>query len=291
VIRGDLVEPDQAAALVAYLASIVATHGFEAVLVAAFSTRPSAADAVVPALVDALEDAGVAVDEALRADGVRWWSYTCDRGCGPPDGTPYDPSSSSAAALAVSAGMAKVPSREALAEQFLPRDADACRTVGELARAVAATVHEGSAPTAHEVDALLWSALGHAEIDPPGLGILLGVVQDRRVRDIAWLLMSRIDADLHFDLWRQVMNAAEDDLLAPAGALCAFAAWLAGRGALAATAVDRVAEVAPDYPMLGLIREALESGLDPDRWEGRLPTRPVSPDSPDAGAAAGDAAG
>jgi hypothetical protein len=111
--------------------------------------------------------------------------------------------------------------------------------------------------------------------------------------------MTRADAELHFQLWRQVMTAADDDLLAPAGSLCAFAAWLAGRGAVAATAVDRVAEVAPDYPMLLLIRDAIESGLSPDAWEDR--TAPVDMSlaadardpsaSANAGAGAGDEAG
>jgi hypothetical protein len=160
-------------------------------------------------------------------------------------------------------------------------------------------VREGSPPTVDEVDDLLWSALGHTDIDPPGLGILLGVVQDLLVRDIAWLLMTRADAELHFELWRQVMTAADDDLLPPAGSLCAFAAWLSGRGAVAATAIDRVAEVAPDYRMLRLIRDALESGLSPDYWDERLSSvgdrlaagGSGSSASANAGAGAGEAAG
>jgi hypothetical protein len=270
VIRGDLVEADAAPALVSYVASAVEANRLEAVLVVGFSARPAVADAVVPALVTVLEDAGVAVYEALRADGDRWWSYTCDSGCCPSEGTAYDPSTSSMSALAVASGMAKAPSRQALSEQFAPRDPDLRQRVSTLARAVATTVGDGDPPGVYEVEGLLLSGLGSAEIDAAGLGILLGVVQDQFVRDIAWLLITRADADLHFELWRQVMTAADDDLLAPAGALCAFAAWLNGRGALAATAADRVAEAAPDYPMLGMIRDALESGMNPDVWEDHL---------------------
>jgi hypothetical protein len=87
MIRVDLVEPDGADALVDYLGAAVEAHGYAAVLVAAFSERPSAAAEVVPRLVASLEQVGVTVVEALRTDGARWWSYTCDRGCCPPEGT------------------------------------------------------------------------------------------------------------------------------------------------------------------------------------------------------------
>src|SRR4029079_14386587 len=112
------------------------------------------------------------------------------------------------------------------------------------------------------------------------------------VRDVAWALVSRDDAERHFEGWRQVMTAADDDLMAPAGALCAFAAWLSGRGALAATAADRVDEVRPDYSFLGLIRDVLESGMSPASWEPyRESLLRISAEPWTAGAVADEAAG
>jgi hypothetical protein len=291
MIRVDLVEPDRADALVDYLGSAVEAHGYGAVLIAAFSERQSAAAEVVPRLVESLEHAGVAVVEALRTDGARWWSYTCDRGCCPPEGTEYDPTTSPMAALAVHAGMAKAPSRDALAEQFVRRDDAVCDSVNEVARAsvVALTVDDGD--DAIRVGRLVRSALGNEPIDSATLGRLLGAVQDLRARDVAWFLMTRGDADRHFEAWRQVMNAADDDMLAPAGTLCAFAAWLSGRGALAATAADRVADVDPDYPFLGLISDIVESGMSPSAWEDyRASLVPISEEWPTAGAVADEAA-
>jgi hypothetical protein len=266
IVRGDLVEPSQADALVEHLASVIDGHGFEAVLIAAYSTRESAADQVVPALAEVLVSNGVTVYEALRTDGSRWWSYTCDRDCCPPEGTPYDPATTSVAALAVSMGMGKLPSREALAEQFEPRMGEVRETANDVAWAVAGAivVDEGSDPEG--MSTLIESSLGIDRVGGAALGMLLGGVQDLLARDVAWLLMTRDDADRHFELWRQVMTVADDELLPPAGALCAFAAWLAGRGALAATAVERVAEVAPEYPFLELIAHAIESGMSPDVW-------------------------
>jgi hypothetical protein len=227
----------------------------------------------------------VTVYEALRTDGSRWWSYTCDRACCPPEGTPYDPATTSVAALAVSMGMGKLPSREVLAEQFAPRIGEVRETANDVAWAVAnaMVVDDGLDPMA--LSTLIGSSLGIDRIGGATLGMMLGGVQDLLSRDVAWLLMSRDDADRHFELWRQVMTVADDDLLPPAGALCAFAAWLAGRGALASTAVERVAEVAPDYPFLELIRHALESGMNPDTWdEYREMLSTVSADLPNGGA-------
>jgi hypothetical protein len=290
-VRADLVEPDQAAALVGYLASVVAAHGFEAVLIAAYSMRRAAADEVVPALAEELASAGVTVYEALRADGARWWSYTCENACCPPEGTPYDPATTSVAALAVSMGMAKLPTREALAEQFAPVAGSGREAVNEVAREVVAAMTVGVGGSRVRVTDVIASALGKDVVDSVTLGTLLGAVQDLRSRDLAWILMSREDADSHFEVWRLVMTLADDDLLPPAGSLCAFAAWLAGRGALAATAVDRVSEVAADYPMLGLIRDALESCMSPDVWQDYLESlSPLSADWPIGGAEAGDAA-
>jgi hypothetical protein len=266
IVRGDLVEPSQAEVLVEYLANVVDSHGFEAVLIAAYSTRESAAAQVVPGLAEALASSGVTVYEALRTDGSRWWSYTCDRGCCPPEGTPYDPATTAVAALAVSMGMGKLPSREALAQQFAPRFGEVRETANDVAWALACATAVDEGSDLERMSTLIESSLGIDRIGGAALGMLLGGVQDLLARDVAWLLMTRDNADRHFELWRQVTTVADDELLPPAGALCAFAAWLAGRGALAAMAVERVAEVAPDYPFLELIAHAIQSGMNPDVW-------------------------
>ncbi|HSS67142.1 MAG TPA: DUF4192 family protein, partial [Nocardioidaceae bacterium] len=206
--------------------------------------------------------------------------------------TPYDPSRTTAAALAVSLGMAKASSRSALAGQFAQRDDAVRATVNELARAALVTLCVGESPDSVSVDELVRSALASDPVSSPTLGRLLAVVQDLLARDVAWFLMTRGDADRHYELWRQVMIMADDDLMAPAGTLCAFAAWLSGRGALASTAAERVAQVRPDYPFLELIIDILVSGMSPDRWEGyRRSIAQISAEGPSAGAVAGDAAG
>jgi hypothetical protein len=292
IVRGDLVPAEQADALVEHLMRTVDTHGFTDVVVVAYSTRPVAADAVVSRLVAALDGAGVAVFEALRADGSRWWSYTCDRGCCPADGAAYDPAASSIAAWAVAAGLGKAPSREALAEQFAPRSDAVRAAVGAAAQATFVTLTIGDGPDAMRVDDLLRLALGGCYLDPETLGTLLGAVQDSGAQELAWLLMTRADAERHFEVWRQVMNAADPELLPPAGSLCAFAAWLSGRGALADVVAERVAEADPDHRLLVLVRDLLAAGVCPDVWDERRETvTTVSGDWLEAGAAEDDTAG
>ncbi len=48
--------------------------------------------------------------------------------------------------------------------------------------------------------------------------------------------------------------------------LLAFAAWLAGDGALAWCALDRCALADPDYRMAGLVAHTLEHALPPSAW-------------------------
>ena len=49
--------------------------------------------------------------------------------------------------------------------------------------------------------------------------------------------------------------------------MLAFAAWLAGDGALAWCAVDRCRESAPTHSLAALVAQLLDSAMSPDRWE------------------------
>jgi hypothetical protein len=189
-------------------------------------------------------------------------------------------------------GWGKAVSRDALAEQFIPRDDPGAARANRTARTTSVSLTaEADEASASAVEDLIRSALGGAELEPATLGMLLGAVQDLRARDVAWALMSRDDAADHYELWRQVMRAADDDLMAPAGTLCAFAAWLSGQGALAATAAAAVARVSPHYSFLALIADILHSGMPPAAWEQWRGPVAVSAGSPNAGAVADDAAG
>jgi hypothetical protein len=94
---------------------------------------------------------------------------------------------------------------------------------------------------------------------------------DVDVRDVAWAEISRADASTHVELWRDVVRRTPLDLLAAPAALLAFAAWLAGDGALAWCAVERSQESDPDYSMTALVAQALVAAMPPSTWQ------PISP--------------
>ena len=63
------------------------------------------------------------------------------------------------------------------------------------------------------------------------------------------------------------MRRTPNDLQVVPASLLAFAAWLAGHGALAWCALDRAILVDPDYAMARLVGTALEQALAPNVWE------------------------
>ena len=70
---------------------------------------------------------GLPVQEAMRAEDGRFWSYLCtDNECCPPGGLPYDPVGARVAAECTLAGMVALPDRETYEAQVSP--------VGGLAR-------------------------------------------------------------------------------------------------------------------------------------------------------------
>ncbi|HET6167837.1 MAG TPA: DUF4192 domain-containing protein, partial [Marmoricola sp.] len=97
-------------------------------------------------------------------------------------------------------------------------------------------------------------------------GRALVLVAGIPLRDVAWAEMSRGQARHHVDLWRDLVRRSPRDLVPAAACLLAFAAWLSGHGALAWCALDRCAEVDPDYSMAGCVAELLERAVPPSVW-------------------------
>lgn len=245
---------------VMFLLEVIERHQFGPVILVAYATAPEPADTLMQSLLDRLQIRGVGVQEALRADGRRWWSYTCaDPDCCPPSGTEYDIDSSRMAAEAVLHGMTKADSRDALRAELEPASPEVRQQVADLCR-VAAAVRPLNTP------------VGTAPGDPSDLSLrqaaaLVQEVQDLKRRDAVWATMTRADAERHYELWKRVTQLAPDPLLPPVGALAAFAAWLSGHGVLASHALDRVAGVDPTYSMMLLIRSLLDLSINPDVWD------------------------
>jgi hypothetical protein len=264
-------------AVARYLVGVAVAHHFGTVLLVAFTADERRATAVMQPLRRGLAVGRIKVADALRADGQRWWSYTChDPACCSPDGTPYDPDSTRVAAEAVVAGLTRAPDRDSLRTGLEPLSEqarlDALRECA--ARADAIKAGDVAFPRSEDVDALQRRHTAAPGEMPIGdAATLLLAMQDPLLRDAAWAGLSRTGATDQLELWRHVMRTAPDELLAPVGALTGFAAWLAGQGALAWHAVERVESVSPGDPMCVLLRGILGAAVSPEIWD-RLPERP-----------------
>jgi hypothetical protein len=110
-------------------------------------------------------------------------------------------------------------------------------------------VEPGTVPSETEIARLVWT------------------MQTVRVRDAAWDLIKRDRARAHVEFWVGVLRRTPEELAAPPAALLGWAAWMAGDGALAWSAVDRCRAADPAYGLAGLIAHALEHALPPDAGE------------------------
>lgn len=236
-----------------------------------------------------LEGATVEVVVCLRADGERWFSLDgCDDGCCPVDGTPYDVAAHEFTAQSVLDGQVTYRSRQELADSLVGTDPDATEAVGEAADEAMRRFQNAArhplgmdAPDGarqHLVTAGLWVrsrvrryVSTREPLDADEAGRMLVALVNIEVRDVAWAEISRKDARVHVELWRDLVRRTPLDLAAAPAALLGFAAWLAGDGALAWCAVERCQEAEPDYSLAALLTQALTSALDPATWE-RIPT-------------------
>jgi hypothetical protein len=255
----------------------VRTNRMRLVIVATFSADATLADSRTDLVLAALAEANVALEDAFRTDGRRWWSYTCHNPmCCSPDGVAYDVGTSRVAAEAVLSGLTFEPDRDALRARFAPVDERTRLTVasevGRLQR-TDPTILPGAA------SAMLGARVSRLtvqpeELTPSDVAWLALAVQSIRGQGSAFALVERAAAAGHFELWRAVMCRVADELLPPPGCLTAFSAWLDGRGVLASHALDRVFEVAPRHPLAGSLMRLLTEVVDPRRWAEQMRPRP-----------------
>ncbi len=267
--RVDLPDPgddDQLEEVAATLLAPARLHRVRQVLLVGYSEHDRPAERTLRHVRRAFRKAGVAVIDALRTDGRRWYAVPPRAGV-PDHGVPYDLAGHRFAAQAVLDGRVVRGSR-----------AEVAATVATDREGVAGVVAALAALTGEAAPALeegLWARElvvrrtreRSSPTDAEVARLLRGVL-DVRVRDAAWSPLSRETALDHVDLWADVVRRAPDPLVPAPAALLAFAAWQAGDGALAWCAVDRAHEVDPAYSLAGLVAELLTQAVPPSTWEG-----------------------
>lgn len=267
------------------LAATMATHGATGAILAGYGSAEQVQRAVHAATL-ALGAVCVPVREALRAADDRFYSLTCaDPTCCPPEGTPFDPTTSSAAATAVLAGLVALPDRAALAAGLAPvtgaaRDAMVEATI--MAAEFVLELIEAVAPGAgDDPDTSLDTPLGRALLDA-GRTLLAEAqrsYQDRRpVGDEQAALLSVLlelpsvrehaarhttAAQWQIQMWSDLLRRAEPDFTTAPATLLALAALQAGNGALADIAVRRALQSDPNDRLSQLLAKAIAAGIDP----------------------------
>ncbi len=278
---------ETAAALQSLLGAVVRAEARQVVLIA-YSEDDLRAEDAVDALALELEVRDIEVVCAIRADGDRW--YPLDNVLPFSDeGVAYDVASHPITAQSVLDGRVTYDSRQGLADSLVGTDIEGVEAVQEAAddalrRWAGGSRHPLGMPSPEVVRAHL-AAEGYwirdrvrrfartgEPLDDGEVGRLLAAMTHVEARDVAWAEMTRDSAVRHVELWRSVVRRSPVDLLAAPAALLAFAAWLAGDGALAWCAVERCHEADPEYSMAGLVAQALVSAIHPSTW------RPIAPE-------------
>jgi hypothetical protein len=279
VMRVDLPAVQAAAAATEQLLAALRNVSATRVLVIAYSATDQPARSVAAAVAGSLSAAALDVPAVWRSDGSRWWCYCdSDPACSAAEGTPYDSSDGPCPAEAVLRGMVALPDRAALEQLVAPPPEPQRNAMAALTRAVEADLPR---KPRRPRDSLELVARGQREVEQ---FVRTFVVQRRplsdaevarlsawlrhiEVRDTAWCLLDSAGPDNHLDLWQQVTGRAAPGYVAAPATLLAFAAWLAGRGALAQCALDRVFDEDPGYSLGCLLADALAAGLPPSTWQ------------------------
>lgn len=242
---------------------------------------------VVDVVAPALRRAGINVQDVLRVEGGRYWSYVCaDPQCCPPEGMPFDLTSHPASAALAAAGLTVRADRAELASVLAPVPDSAGSMAQAIQRArdragdlidVSAAGEDPLLPIADAGRRCVKQAItryrrGGAVADEDEIAWLGLVLADLRVRDDAWARMEPEFHDAHLRLWTDLVRRLPADFVAPPAALLAFTAWQSGDGALASVAIERALDADPEYSMALLVADALDAGLPPSA--ARLPMTP-----------------
>jgi hypothetical protein len=275
--RYDLSPPDVEGTL--HIAAVVARQRTQWVTLFGYGP-PGDVTPVTRQLAQALRHFGVRVDDAIRVTGERWWSLLCtDVNCCPPDGNPCPTGESVVAAEATYLGQVALPSRQALVAQVAAVE-------GEARRAMMAATDRARVRMTELIAADSGSERP-GEHDPERVrraGRTAVRQAETRYRsgrpladdEVAWLGLVLTDSEVNeyaldrsgpqewrIQLWSEVLRRVEPAYVPTPACLLGFAAWRAGRGALARVAVDRALLADPRHQMAGLLDEVLGLGIDP----------------------------
>jgi hypothetical protein len=283
LIRIDLpVEPDEVKPWADYLVSWVKNAGARTVMLIGYGPGDKVTP-VIEASMTAAREVDIDVYEALLVENGRYWSYLCTEvACCPPEGTPYDQSTSRISAQATLNGMVALANREELERTVAPlgsagRTSIIQATVRAEQRIVRWATENGVPSVCDRMvdeglpfvrDLIEWGGLLNDD-EVAWLGILL---THPRVFIEAWV---RTDEN-HLDMWRDMMRRVDDNFAVVPACLTAYAAYLSGNGALANVALDRAFQIENDHPMAKVLRDMIQAGAHPSKLRVKITPEELS---------------
>lgn len=253
-------DPDDVDDVVEALLRPARRHGVCEVVVVVYDDDTTVADEAAWAIHEEFTAAGVEVREVLRVHDHHWYAVLPGAPLAAYRGVPFELSEHPFTAQAVFDGRVTHASREALratitVDPVLAREAEA-----EICSA--ASLPAGALGTLVRRHLAAGTKFTRAELAAVALTVTAG-----SLRDEAWAWLRRTDARGAVELWSDAVRRLPGSHVAAPAAVLAFAAWLAGDGALAWCAVDRCHDVDPEHSLAGLVAQLLESATSPDDWE------------------------
>jgi hypothetical protein len=282
----DSINQDELTAAVGHLVDVMIRQRPTSVALVGYGPRHQISTAVQVA-ADAIRAARLPIPHMLRVDAGRIFNpQSHNPRCCPPGGTPFDASSTVAAATATVAGLVALPDRATLQAQLAPiggaqRMAFAVAThtaltrlIGRIDRTTAtagpddmATLFDSTAAGSlirqgHQAvrDGLVVYRAGQV-LATPEAALLTVLLSLRPIRDAA---IAGTTADSwQISMWSDLLRRAETGFAATPGILLASCAMQAGNGALAGCALDRALAADPTNRLAGLMVQALHHGIAP----------------------------
>ncbi len=279
-------DPDDLYLVVEPLVEAAVRNGARQAIVVLYTADAELALDALVELRRGLRQIGVDTPVALRADDGCYVDLDHPERAA----STYDVQGHPLAAQSVFDGRVTYQTRQQLSDSLACADQQAVEVLGELCDAAALRlVGSGRHPLGPPLPGLLRSTLvaeglwardrlrsairGSTVLDDTEAARLLAALVSAEIRDVLWAEIERRGARQQVAFWADLVRRAPLEFAAPPAALLAFAAWMAGEGALAWCALDRCRASDPGYSMAALIAAALQAAMPPSRW------KPIDPES------------
>lgn len=253
------------------LVGIALTEG-DALMLIAYGPGPRVTP-LVDAVLSLAHDRRLTILDALRVNGNRYWSYTCQADCCPAQGVLFDPDRSVVPAEMVVRGVTRHPApadpvaeaRRSLAPVDLPPE-----EVKAIVADTVAAAQRWADPVARAAEQLMRAVdaekTGRGPQEVTELVRLAVFARSIPARDRVWAAITPETAPVHIDLWSRVTRTAPRQLRPAPAALVAAAAWTIGELPLAQAGVRAALNADPAYSLAQLIQQALTFGMPAQAW-------------------------